>query len=131
MLLEYMLFRNEAPLNGPVSGTSAFAVEFANSGPGDSKGRSLRQLDLQKRLLRYPCSFLVYSSGFDALPREMKEYLWARLAEILGGRDQGANYAGMSREDRQAVFEILRDTKPEFAAWLKLGREKLTADYRE
>ncbi len=124
MLLEYMLFRNEAPLHGAVSGTSAFAADFANSGPRDAKRRSLRQLDLQKRLFRYPCSFLVYSGGFDALPAEMKEYLWARLAEILGGRDQGASYAGMSCEDRQVVFEILRDTKPEFAAWLRSGARR-------
>jgi hypothetical protein len=119
MLLEYMLFRNEAPLKGPVSGSARFAAEFAKGGPHDSQGRSLRQLDLQKRLLRFPCSFLVYSRGFDALSQEIKEYLWKRLAEILTGRDRSTTYAGMSGEDRQAVLEILRDTKPDFASWLK------------
>lgn len=43
-LLEYMLFRDEAQLKGPVKG--AFAAEFPLAGPHDSKGRSLRQLDL-------------------------------------------------------------------------------------
>src|ERR1041385_1787099 len=42
-LLEYMLFRNEAALAGPVRGTSAFATEFARGGPRDSQGRCLRQ----------------------------------------------------------------------------------------
>src|SRR5437667_12204085 len=75
MLLEYMLFRNEAALKGPVKGTSSFAAEFQNGGPRDFKGRSLRQLDLKTRLLRHPCSFLIYSTAFDALPLEMKRYL--------------------------------------------------------
>ena len=71
-LLEYLLFRDEAPLKGPVKGTSAFAKEFQQGGPRDSKGRSLGQLDLHQRLLRYPCSYLIYSEAFDALPRRCR-----------------------------------------------------------
>jgi hypothetical protein len=115
-LLEYMLFRNEAPLKGAVKGTSAFAVQFERVGPRDSKGRSLRQLDLQTRLARYSCSFLIYSPAFDALPTEMKSYLWRRLEQILTGQDRSASYATMSARDRQDVREILLETKPEFAA---------------
>jgi len=116
MLLEYMLYRNEATLKGSVKGTSGFTAQFERDGPRDSKGRSLRQLDLQTRLARYPCSFLIYSPAFDALPPEMKSYLWRRLEQILTGQDQSATYATMSPRDRQAVFEILTETKPEFAA---------------
>ena len=119
MLLEYLLFRNEAALDGPVQGTSAFATEFQSAGPRASQGRSLRQLDLQTRLFRYPCSFLIYSTAFDALPAEMKNYLWPRLQQILTGQDRSATYATMTAEDRSAVLEILRETKPEFAAWLR------------
>jgi len=118
-LLEYMLYRNEAPLKGPVKGTSAFAVQFERDGPRDSRGRSLRQLDLQTRLARYPCSFLIYAPAFDALPTEMKSYLWQRLKQILTGEDQSAPYATMSPRDRQVIFEILLETKPEFAAWVR------------
>jgi hypothetical protein len=118
LLLEYLLFRNEAPLEGPVQGTSGFTTEFEKSGPRDSQGRSLRQFDLKSRLFRYPCSYLVYSTAFDALPAEMRSYLWKRLDQILTGRDQSPTYAGMGLQDRQNVLEILRDTKPEFAEWL-------------
>jgi hypothetical protein len=118
-LLEYMLFRDEAVLKGPLKGTSAFAEEFQQHGPRDSKGRSLRQLDLNTRLLRYPCSYLIYSEAFDALPREAKHHLWRRLDEILSGKDHSEAYASMKREDRDAVLEILRETKPEFAAWIR------------
>ena len=119
MLLEYMLYRNEAPLQGAVQGTAEFAVQFERSGPRDSKGRSLRQLDLKTRLARYPCSFLIYSPAFDALPTEMKSHLWRRLEEILTGQDRSAIYATMSARDRQNVLEILLETKPEFAAYLR------------
>jgi hypothetical protein len=119
MLLEYMLFRNEAPLHGPVRGASDFTIQFQAAGPRTADGRSLRDLDLHTRLFKYPCSFLIYSPAFDALPPPMKAYLWQRLAEILTGRGRTGVYASMPNEDRRNLLEILRESKPEFAAWLK------------
>jgi hypothetical protein len=117
-LLEYMLFRREAPLDGRVQGTTHFAAEFARRGPRDSRGRSLRELQLETRLFRYPCSYLVYSPAFDRLPEEMRTYLWMRLEQILTGRELNEPYGSMAESDRVAVLEILRDTKPQFKAWL-------------
>ncbi len=74
-LIEYMLFRNEAALRGAVQGASTYAEEFQREGPRDSLGRSLRQMDLKTRLLRYPCSYLIYSESFNGLPPAMKTYL--------------------------------------------------------
>jgi hypothetical protein len=113
-----MLFRREAPLDGPVQGTTGFAAEFARSGPRDSRGRSLRELQLKTRLFKYPCSYLVYSPGCDGLPQEMRNYLWMRLEQILTGREPNEPYVSMAKSDRAAIMEILRDTKPEFKAWL-------------
>ena len=126
-LLEYLLFRNEAPLKGPVKGSSKFAAEFQRGGPRARDGRSLRRLDLQTRMFRHPCSFLIYSRAFDGLPREMKNYLWRRLVEILSGEDQSETYAGMEPRDRRAVLEILRETKPEFAAAERAGSRSRAA----
>jgi hypothetical protein len=117
-LLEYMLFRREALLDGPVQGSTHFAAEFACGGPRDSHGRSLRELQLKTRLFRYPCSYLVYSPAFDGLPQEMRNYLWMRLEQILTGREPNEPYASMAASDRTAVLQILSDTKPEFKAWL-------------
>lgn len=111
-LLAYMLFRDEAPLNGPIKGTSAFEREFSSLGPRDKKGRSLRDFDLKTRVFKYPCSYLIYSPSFDALPFEMKDYLYRRLREILSGQDQSLLYRGMAATDREAVLDILLDTKP-------------------
>jgi hypothetical protein len=117
-----MLFRDEARLNGRVTGTSSFAADFPKLGPFDKKGRSLRDLDLNDRVFKYSCSYLIYSKSFEALPREMKDYLWGRLGTILTGRDSGRLYARMSREDQKSVLEILLDTKPEFKAWWRANK---------
>src|SRR5206468_6487655 len=74
-LVKALLFCGEARLTDRVEGTSGFAKEFAARGPFDKKGRSLREFDLTTRLLKYPCSFLIYSEAFDRMPGEVKEYV--------------------------------------------------------
>ena len=103
----------------PITGTTAFASEFSARGPRDSRGRSLHQLDLKTRLLRYPLSYLVYSASFDALPQNGKSYIYRRLWEVLSGKDTSAPFQHLSQDDRKAVLEILQETKPDFAAFVK------------
>ena len=67
-LVDYLLFVDEAPIPGKVAGTSGFAAAFSARGPRDSKGRSLRDLKLEGRLMEYPLSYMIYSPMFDALP---------------------------------------------------------------
>lgn len=110
-LVDYLLFVDEAPLPGPVTGTSGFASVFSASGPRDRQGRSLRDLDLRARLLRYPCSFLIYSGPFNGLPADAKSAVYARMWEVLSGQDTDKRYGSLTAEDRAAVIEILRDTK--------------------
>jgi hypothetical protein len=116
-LLRYLLFVNETPLpdlrSEPVGAGSAFAKEFSARGPRDSKGRSLRDLDLHTRIFRYPCSYLLYSDSFDALPEPAKGYLYHRLFEILTGTDHGPDFARLTVTDRRAILEILLETKPD------------------
>jgi hypothetical protein len=82
-LVAYMTFASEVPLPGPVSGNSGFTAEFAKRGPFDSKGRSLRSFDLQHRLFRYPLSYMVYSTAFEALSPEIRDKLYRRLYAAL------------------------------------------------
>jgi hypothetical protein len=114
-LVRAMLFVKEAALTAPVKGTSGFAEEFVARGPRDDQGRSLRDLDLQRRLFKYPLSYLIYSESFNALPAPIKDYVYSRFREVLGGRDQSPDFAHLSAADRAAILEILQDTKPEFA----------------
>lgn len=109
--VKYLLFAEEAPLKAPVKGISNFADQFSSTGPRDKRGRSLRELDLHTRLFKYPCSYLIYSDAFAALPKEAKERVYARLFEILSGKDTSADYERLSPETRRAILEILSDTK--------------------
>ncbi|HTK77490.1 MAG TPA: hypothetical protein VL371_19655 [Gemmataceae bacterium] len=116
-LVKYLLMSGEPALTDPVHGTSAFAREFAANGPRDRHGRSLRELDLEKRLFKYPCSFLIDTAAFDGLPLEAKEYVFRRLWEVLTGKDTSADFAHLTPEDRRAVREILLDTKADLPAY--------------
>ena len=71
-------------------------------------------LDLNRRFLRYPLSYLIYSPSFDALPDAAKDYFYQRARAILSGADTTA-FGHLSAEDRSAIQEILMDTKPDFA----------------
>lgn len=118
-LVNYLLFVDEAPLAGPVKGSSGFAERFAATGPRDSKGRSLRDFDLERRLFRYPASYMIYSPAFDALPAAARDAVYERLWEVLSGRETGARYERLSAADRQAVIEILRETKKDLPAYFR------------
>ena len=97
-LVDYFLFVDEPPLPSPVKGVSAFADVFSASGPRDTRGRSLRELDLQTRLFKHRCSYMVYSPAFDALPDVARKAVFARMRQVLSARRD------------TAVIEILNDT---------------------
>jgi hypothetical protein len=112
-LADYLLFVGEAPIEEPVQGNSGFAEVFAARGPRDAKGRSLRDLKLDRRLMRYPLSYMIYTPMFDALAPSGRAQVVGRIAAVLTGRQTSAKYAHLGAEDRQAILEILRDTKPD------------------
>jgi len=114
-LLRAMLFVGEAPLGGKIEGTSGFSAEFAAQGPRDPAGRSLREFDLERRMFKYPLSFLIYSEAFDSLPLLVKRPFYRRLHAVLSGKDTDEAFKHLSPEDRKAMHEILEATKPEYA----------------
>ncbi len=82
------------------------------AGPRDKQGRSLRELDLEKRMFKYPCSYLIYSESFKALPEEAKTLVLHRLWEVISGQDTSKKFAHLTLADRTAIREILVDTLP-------------------
>jgi hypothetical protein len=114
-----LLFVDEAPLSGPIKGTSGFAEKFAAQGPWDNKSRSLRQLDLTVRLMRYPCSYMIYSAAFNGLPAELKNATYRRMWEILSGQEKTPRYARLTAADRQAVLGILRETMKDLPTYFR------------
>ncbi len=114
-LVRGLLFVDAAKFPTPMRGNSGYTKWFESLGPFDPRGRSLRDFDLNTRLFKYPLSFLIYSKGFDYLIPCVKEYVYSRLAQILTGRDTSPAFSGLSARDRQAILEILKATKPDFA----------------
>jgi len=142
-LVSVMFFVDATRFTSPISGNSGFTHEFESRGPRDPMGRSLRDLDLQTRLFKYPLSYLVYSRAFNALPSYAKDYIYGRFADILSGRltsdsaaaglprgfdpdaldayidqDSKVGVPDLSAADRQSILAILRATKPDFARYL-------------
>jgi hypothetical protein len=109
-LVQALLFSGEASL-GEMAGSSDFVKHFESLGPRDHQGRSLGDFDLHARLFRYPCSYLIYSDSFDALPDAAREYVYRRLWEVLTGRDDAREFSHLRDSDRDAIYDILRETK--------------------
>ncbi len=113
-IADYMLFLDEARMSSPVRGTLGFEEKFTAQGPFDQKGRSLRQFDLERRMMRYPCSYMIYSPAFDGLPDEAKDAIYRRMWQVLSGPSR------ISSEDRRAIVEILRDTKKDLPSYFRV-----------
>jgi hypothetical protein len=116
-LVRGLTMAKEAPFPGPVKGTSDFAAEFQKRGPSDSQGRSLRDLDLQTRLFKYPLSYLIYSDDFRALPDIVKNMVYQRIFAVLTGQDHSLDDSGFSAADRETALKILAQTSPDFSAF--------------
>ena len=110
-LVQYTLFSGEAALTAPLKGTSGFAEAFPRNAPHDARGRSLYDFDLTTRMFRYPCSFLIYSEPWDAMPTPVLDRVYSRLLNVLTGKDTSPAFRHLSTADRQAILEILRSTK--------------------
>lgn len=118
-LVKYLLFSGEAQLQSPIKGTSGYTEQFVKSGPRDAQGRSLRDFDLRTRLFKYPCSYLIYSPAFDALPADVRDYVLQRLWNILEGKETSSDFAHLTAADRLAIKQILQATKPNLPAYWK------------
>ena len=118
-VVEYMLFAGEAKLTARIRGTTKFAQDFAKRGITDRRRRSLRELDMQRRMFKYPCSFVVHSKSFLALPKPAREHVFRRLGEILNGNDKSERFQHLTEQDRSNLRQILRDTRPELRPYLR------------
>ena len=124
-LVKYLLFSGEARLQATIKGTAGFAEQFAKQSRRDRQGRSLRDFDLQTRLFKYPCSYLIYSPAFDALPTEVRDDVLERIWKVLDGQDASPDFAHLSNADRIAIREILIATKPNLPEYWKSERKTL------
>jgi hypothetical protein len=110
-MVRYLVFAEEPPLNAAILSDPEFTEAFKKNAIRDSKGRSLKDFDLEKRLFKYPCSFLIYSEAFERMPEEMRQLILKRLFEVLTSDSPGKDYEPLSKQDRRNALEILLETK--------------------
>lgn len=91
---------------------SPLAKAFSSQGPHDQRGRGLRQLAGEgRRLFRYPCSYLIYSSAVLEMPEEAKRELVGQLQGVLlAPTPETEGY--LTPLERQSLIEILSETWP-------------------
>jgi hypothetical protein len=119
-VVDYLLFVDEAPIRSRIEGSTTFAADFSARSPRDARGRSLYQLDLERRLLRHPCSYMIYSEQFNRLPAPARDAVYARMWAILSGAEDDEKYRHLSAADRRAIVEILRATKRDLPSYFLL-----------
>jgi hypothetical protein len=111
-LVNYVLFADESPVAPGMIGEGPFAADFAVDAKRDSAGRSLRDIDGQTRLLRFRCSYMIYSPAFSGLPKPLRQRTLRDLAAQLDAANSASH---RSAEERSTVSKILTETLPEFA----------------
>lgn len=111
-LVDYMLFIEEAPLPEPIRGSSGFAEVFAKRGP-------LRELDLNTRLFKTPCSYMIYSAAFDGMGTDALDAVYHRLHQVLLGNAKDERYSRLTLADRRNILKTLQNTKKGLPDYLK------------
>ena len=59
---------------------------------------------------------MIYSKAFDAMPKPLKDEVYAQLFAVLSGQDQSKDFAYLSVSERQHIREILLETKKDLPA---------------
>jgi len=112
-VVDALLFKNEADLGEGLEGERAFQDDYLLQFPKSSSGRSLADFKLYRRIFKYRCSCMVYSSAFEHLPSRVKRAVIGRLGEALSdGNEDIAPHLG--RSEKKRIRKILSETLP---AW--------------
>ncbi len=110
-LVRYLLFADEAQIPAPgIEPDPAYRAAFLSTRRAAKNGASLKDLDLRTRMMKYRCSYMVYSPPFTGLPVPLKARVLHALSAALRDGSADANY--LPAEEKRAIRSILADTLP-------------------
>jgi hypothetical protein len=110
-IVDWFLFTGEADMGADgVSGSEIFQQQFAAAIPRARHGDSLADFQLNSRLFKNRCSYMIYSEAFSTLPDTVKKRVITRLKNVLDSVDGADAYAHIKLSERRRIAEILRDT---------------------
>jgi hypothetical protein len=119
-LVHYLLFAQETPLTNALSGTSDFQRDF-EARASEPNGQATRQFDLQSRMFKMRCSYLIYSQTFAEQPPQLLSAIRSELVAACDESYPSAKQVALSSSDRAAISEMLRAQPPRWFS--KLSQE--------
>ena len=110
ILTRYLLFANEAPLPpGGIKPDSAYQADFLANRRRNADGASLKDLDLETRMFKHRCSYMIYSPAFQGLPSVLKARIYSLMGRALT-TNADREFAYLTTAEKQTIRSILKST---------------------
>lgn len=118
-LTRYLLFADEAPMPlGGIEGDATFRTEFRRNRRLSADGISLKDFELNTRLFKHRCSYMIYSPLIQGAPAILKDALRRHLILALQETPAHSEFQYLPAAEKAAIRRILKATSTEFAnAW--------------
>jgi hypothetical protein len=111
-IVECLLFKNEADPGEGIEGGEEFQKMFEARYPRTRDGESLADFQLNNRIFKRRCSFMIYSSAFRNLPARVKSAVFGKMQAALSGDDPA--YSWLKESERKRIAAILAETLPDW-----------------
>lgn len=113
-LVRYLLFAEEAALpKGGIAGDPALKTAFLAKRRPNAAGDSLRDFDLQTRLFKHRCSYMIYTDLFQSLPEGFRRRVYQRMDRALAASPVDPNFAYLPPQEKSKIRAILKETLPD------------------
>ncbi len=109
-LTRYLLFANEANLPSAFGGDPLLKQEFLETRRANAAGDSLKDFDLETRLFRNRCSYMIYTYLFQSLPEGFKKLIYERIARALTSSPADPDFSYLPDAEKRRIRAILKDT---------------------
>lgn len=110
-IVSWFLFAGEASQGADgVEGNDEFQRQFEASVPRTAAGESLADFQLNGRLFKNRCSYMIYSEAFQQLPKAVNSRVIAGLRAVLESSSTDDAYPDMKLPERRKIAGILTET---------------------
>src|SRR5262249_3237161 len=110
-ITRYLLFADEVPLPaGGLEPDPAYRADFLSNRRATPEGGALKDLDLKTRLVKYRCSYMIYSPVCEGLPATLKEGVYEQLRKALRDANPDPDFGYLPAAERKSIRLILKAT---------------------
>lgn len=110
-LVRYLLFADEAEFpEGGIRVDPQYREDFLADRKEASNGTSLKDLNLETRIFKHRCSYLIYSDVFHATSDLFKQHVYQLLGEALSSDKPDPDFAYLPAPEKKAIRAILKET---------------------